>query len=162
MRALWLVRHGHAETGLLGQPDHERALSPQGEQEVRELAQRFHGKISPSLAVVSPARRTQQTAGLLLEAFPSCVVHTEKSLYLAEVQALNQILLSFPATHFSIALIGHNPGLSEWIIDLCREPCLFETAGAVLLHSEASSWDDFIVQPRKIVFSHRAGDLHDA
>lgn len=61
------MRHGRAEVGAPGQPDHERSLTPEGLVEVQQIASAlpWTGWHVPRL-FSSPYRRAQQTADALV------------------------------------------------------------------------------------------------
>lgn len=123
MRSLTLLRHGHAVNATPGTRDADRPLSATGRQEAiasaRKLATR---QPVPTLLLVSPALRTQQTAELLqAHAFPDAPVLTERLLYLATLVQLLDCLRDLDDGIGSVVLVGHNPGLSELCTHLARD-----------------------------------------
>lgn len=65
---LYILRHGIAEDGHPGQPDSERALTPEGKKKLRAILRvaRDAG-VHPSLIMTSPLKRAVQTAQIAAE-----------------------------------------------------------------------------------------------
>lgn len=65
---IYLLRHGVAEDGQAGQPDSERALTPDGRKKLRTVLKVAAGAgLAPSLILTSPYKRALQTAQLAAE-----------------------------------------------------------------------------------------------
>jgi phosphohistidine phosphatase len=60
---IYILRHGIADEAPAGQPDSERALTPEGKKKLRAVLKLARdGKVAPSLILTSPYRRAVQTA----------------------------------------------------------------------------------------------------
>jgi len=65
---IYILRHGIAEDGGAGQPDSERALTPEGRKKLRNILRTAaKAGVSPSLILTSPYRRALETAQLAAE-----------------------------------------------------------------------------------------------
>lgn len=65
---IYILRHGIAEDGQSGQPDSERALTPEGKRKLRGILRAVHAAgVAPALILTSPYRRAVQTAQLAAE-----------------------------------------------------------------------------------------------
>jgi len=65
---IYILRHGVAEDGQPGQPDSERALTPDGRKKLRNvLRTAATAGVAPSLILTSPYKRALQTAQLAAE-----------------------------------------------------------------------------------------------
>jgi len=65
---IYILRHGIAEDGGAGQPDSERALTPEGRKKLRNvLRTAAKAGVAPSLILTSPYRRALETAQLAAE-----------------------------------------------------------------------------------------------
>ena len=65
---IYILRHGIAEDGQAGQPDSERALTPDGRKKLRSvLREAASAGVAPSLILTSPYKRALQTAQLAAE-----------------------------------------------------------------------------------------------
>ena len=128
MRELILLRHGHAVPTAIDGQDAERPLSDSGAHQARQTAQRLRAdELLPELILTSPARRAADTARLLQLglALPAPAVQTEPLLYLAETAVLRSVIGRCPADVRRLLVVGHNPGLSELLMELMpRGPAL--------------------------------------
>jgi phosphohistidine phosphatase len=60
---IYLLRHGIAETGRVGHPDSERALTTEGREKLRRVLKRARAaEVEPTLILSSPYRRALETA----------------------------------------------------------------------------------------------------
>lgn len=109
---LLLIRHAKAEDGDV---DFERPLTRRGRRDAGALGTWLAGReMLPDLAVVSPARRAQQTweaASAALEPAPPEV--TDGRIYDNDPAGLLDIVRQSGAEVSSIALVGHNPSMEE-------------------------------------------------
>ena len=112
---IYLLRHGIAEDGGPGMPDHERALTDEGWTRLRTAASTWRRLVpTPQVILVSPLRRALQTA----EVFAEAVAFTGElrvadalipngapsvALSMLEAEALSQTE--------AVAVIGHEPHL---------------------------------------------------
>ena len=140
---LLLMRHGQAE---FRNPsgDRERSLTPRGKLQVQSTGKQLQQhQLSPTLALVSEAQRTQDTASLLQSLWPSAHWKTLQQLYLATpfstLQLLDEEELS---SHDTLLLVGHNPGFSELATHFSDVRVGLDTASAAWLELDASSWKE--------------------
>lgn len=111
-----LLRHAHAQwPGYEGQ-DFDRPLTPRGWLDARAAARAIHaaGHV-PGLLLVSPARRTRETAAALQAecAIADRDIRFVAALYNAPARVLEAELRAALAQCGQVALIAHNPGISE-------------------------------------------------
>ena len=65
---IYILRHGIAEDGQAGQPDGERALTPDGKKKLRNVLKvAASAGVTPALILTSPLRRALQTAQIAAE-----------------------------------------------------------------------------------------------
>jgi phosphohistidine phosphatase len=136
-RELVLFRHGEAAPARGAGGDYARELTASGRQVVTRAAAQLAMEVARS-ASVTPARamllhslapRAAQTAALLVEALalPGLVVQALEPLYLAPPERIGNLLATHAADATWVAVVGHNPGLSEFgaLLDLrCRDSAL--------------------------------------
>lgn len=104
---LILWRHAEAEAQLAGQTDMERSLTPRGERQARRMADWLEQRLAPSTRVlVSPARRTRQTAQALKRDF-------EVVAALAPGASAADLLSAarWPQSAEPVLIVGHQPTL---------------------------------------------------
>lgn len=134
MRTLIVVRHGKSDWSG-DEPDRERPLARRGLREVPETAAwiaAHHPLID--LAVVSPARRAQQTWQLVAEALPAePEVVTDERVYAAWGRDLADLVRALPGAAACVVLVGHNPGLEELVAELTGEGVELPTSAAAVI-----------------------------
>lgn len=118
MRQLILMRHAEAqpssEAGDIG-----RALTVHGQNDAeaigRALAERG---ACPDHALVSSARRAQETWEAVRGAFGDVVTEVERALYDADSIALRHRIEDAEDSCTSLILIAHNPAIHRLAVDL--------------------------------------------
>lgn len=119
MRRLMLLRHAKTERGVPGQRDRDRRLTARGHDDAPLIGAYMarHGLV-PDLAVVSPARRAQETWSLIaasIEGAPRVV--NDERVYNASTDSLIALIAETNAAR-SLLIVGHNPGLHDVAVRL--------------------------------------------
>jgi phosphohistidine phosphatase len=119
MRRLMLLRHAKTERADPGQRDRDRKLTKRGRDDAALIGAYMarHG-LNPDLALVSPAKRAQETWALLAPAFakvPRLV--NEERIYNATTEVLFKIISETRGAHI-LVVVGHNPGLHDIAVQL--------------------------------------------
>ena len=143
------MRHGHAEPERADLPDIDRRLDERGRKEARQGARDLlSAGYVPDLLFTSPAPRARETALLLARGLGLADerVRLEPVLYLASSSTLLQVLQQCPDTARTVALVGHNPGLSELArrFDAQRTQIELRTGGVCCLDLGGESWSDLV------------------
>jgi len=119
MKRLVLIRHGHALPATPGQSDLERPLSSSGEREVDQVAERLlDSEWQPQRIICSHAPRARMSADILADRLQLPAPLTEEALYLASCAVLQQVITRYGDAFDAIAIVGHNPGLTQLVRDL--------------------------------------------
>ena len=116
MKRLTLMRHGDAQWKDPDISDFARPLNRKGQSEAESMARRLMElALIADLVLVSPARRTSQTADVLAHelSLPSRNVRRLEELYLARAQDILAVVRGTGPKIQHLMIIGHNPGLSE-------------------------------------------------
>jgi len=119
---LYLVRHGKAAAGPR---DAERPLTADGLEEMRRIARRLARLgLAFDATLTSPLVRARQTAEVLAEAGIAGAVEECSALAPGGTlaQALDQAARRHAGGAERIALVGHEPTLSEWAAILIGAP----------------------------------------
>ena len=120
---IWLIRHAKSSWAEPGLSDFERPLNDRGRRDGPRMATWLSKEPAPARWIwCSPARRAVETAEFVRQGFdlPEQAVVTEQSLYHATPEALLDVLRSTPSDVTSVALVAHNPGLTELVNGLGR------------------------------------------
>jgi phosphohistidine phosphatase len=119
MRRLMLLRHAKTERAEPGAPDRDRALSKRGRADAPLIGGYMarHAFV-PDLALVSPAKRAQETWKLLAACFAKTPkVRSEERIYNAAAEKLMALVAATEGAH-SLLLVGHNPGIHDLAVRL--------------------------------------------
>lgn len=111
MKNLIFMRHGQASFGAMA--DHDRPLTPAGQEQARRAAQNLlRRNLRPTLLLASPLLRAQQTGQIVSEVL-QVPLHTAFDLDgRLSAQGLVQWAQEQLNTADSVLLIGHNPNVS--------------------------------------------------
>ena len=120
MLTLSLFRHTKSNWPDTDLGDFDRALAPRGEQAAPAMGAYMRSiDLSPELVLCSPALRAVQTARLTLSELPETPkIEFDERLYHAGSDDLLAILREVSDSFESIMIIGHNPGLHVFALDL--------------------------------------------
>ncbi|MGH0033067.1 MAG: SixA phosphatase family protein [Myxococcota bacterium] len=153
MRDLYLLRHAKSDWGDDRQDDHDRPLAPRGERACAAVGPELgRGSPPPRLALCSSARRAVDTLErVLAHLTPTPPLRIENDLYLASTSQLFEALAGLDDALDAVLMVGHNPGLQAFALDLAGEGDRdaydrlrhkLPTAGLVHLRFPAERWRD--------------------
>ncbi|MET8846564.1 histidine phosphatase family protein [Amycolatopsis sp. NPDC004625] len=164
----WLIVLRHAKSDWSeGLPDHERPLAPRGVRDAPRLGRWLveTGRV-PELVVCSAARRTRETWHRVSGELPaSPPVEYDDDLYGADVPELLNAARRTPGDVTTLALVGHEPGVSEVTLHLAghgedtrQVQTKFPTGAAAVL-ATADPWD--ALRTARLVAFFRPRDFTD-
>lgn len=148
MLRLTLIRHANAEWKDANIPDFDRPLNKRGLTEAEGLGNvLLEARLVPELVLASTAKRTQQTAEIVGRLLGVAVrrVKPVEQLYLARAEVILSLAQATGPKVHHLAIVGHNPGISELARDLAGEQTRvleLSTACACTLTFTATSWAD--------------------
>ncbi len=118
---IWLLRHAQAEFASSSGRDEDRRLSAAGRATCHELQSWFRNyrQALPGTLLVSPARRTLETAETALDRLDLPAVRREPRLWNAGTGDLIRLIDGYSTEPLPLMLIAHNPGLEDLVIWLC-------------------------------------------
>jgi phosphohistidine phosphatase len=119
MRRLLLLRHAKTERPESGERDRDRKLTSRGRDDAPMIgAYMADHRLIPDLALVSPAKRAEETWALIAEAFKNAPrVAKDERIYNATTEMLLQVV-SEARDATSLLVVGHNPGLHDLAVRL--------------------------------------------
>ncbi len=123
MKRLMLMRHAKSSWEQPGQADFDRPLNPRGERSARLIGTYLRQRgCEPDLILCSSACRTRETVAGLLEQLsrPPDVVYSD-GLYLADPDAILDMISAVDDKFRRVLVVGHNPGIEELAIALIAE-----------------------------------------
>lgn len=121
---LIIMRHAKSDWNHEHISDFDRPLNSRGKQDAPRMAQWMKDvALRPEVLICSPAVRASQTAAEIIKHLdiPESSVIYDKRMYLASTATLCKIVKETDDRIKSTMLIGHNPGLEDLAIELCKE-----------------------------------------
>lgn len=118
MKKIILLRHGKSAWNNPNLTDHDRPLADRGLDNVSEMGFRLKEKgIAPDLILSSTATRASQTAEILAEVLhtPKSKIVYDKNLYHASYTTILKCIQRQDDTLELIIVVGHNPGMNDFI-----------------------------------------------
>ena len=125
MKHLWIIRHAKSSWAEAGRTDFERDLNPRGERNGLQMQSHLATlEQAPQWLWTSSARRAQRTAQFVRAGFgvPESHCQTLAELYHADAYQLLDVLQRTPADIRSVAVVAHNPGLTDLVNSLGPGP----------------------------------------
>lgn len=147
MKRLTLIRHAKSDWNDPTATDFQRTLNARGRKAAPLMGQRMHQRgIRPELLISSPAQRARQTAELLAAqlALPAAGIRYDEALYGASLHQLIEVIDGLPELHH-IAVVGHNPGLTDLGLWLCAAaPNWLPTCAVLELELMIGDWPEIM------------------
>jgi phosphohistidine phosphatase len=150
MKTLLIIRHANAlHKSTNG--DFERQLSPTGLKEALLMANKVKeaGHV-PQLIISSEAARAKTTATIFADTLGLPAPQTQMAIYDGNEKKLLNIINKFPDETDNIALVGHNPDISNLLFLLTGKHVDVPTCTVALLSFEFNEWE---------AISRNTGDL---
>ena len=147
MKRLYLLRHAKSSWRDATLDDVARPLNKRGRRDAPRMGAALGRRLSPMTFHCSPARRAQLTFAGLCAGWSGlqaeyCIV--DNALYTFDVGALLDWIGARPEEGQELAIIGHNPALTD-LVNRLAGPATLEnlpTAGWVELDLPILSWSD--------------------
>lgn len=151
-RRLILLRHAKSAWPD-GVADRERPLAERGRKAAPVIgAYMAREKLIPDLALVSPARRAQETWKLVRDALPKKVAERgAPSVYEVSADRIVDVIRTVEPGIRTLLVVGHNPGVenaaSLLVADgdadaMGRMKEKFPTAGLAVIDFDVDGWDE--------------------
>ena len=143
-KELLLVRHAKSSWDDPYLDDHDRPLNERGLRNAPEMGKRLQGcSVRPEVWISSTALRAITTAEIIAEeiGFPQDQIQRSKDLYHASATELQVFIAGLDDQIYSIALFGHNPGMTSLVANLYGLPIdNLPTCGVVHLLFNENTW----------------------
>ena len=117
MKRLIVVRHAKSSWSESDKNDHDRPLNSRGKKDAPEMAKRLRKRgIKVDLFLSSTALRARTTAQYFADEydFSKKDIVLEEKLYLAPAEAYYEVLSKLDDKYDTVAVFGHNPGITEF------------------------------------------------
>ncbi len=142
MKLLTLIRHAKADSPAGIKSDFDRPLSPRGAADVPRVAGRYAPPQPPQWILVSSAARAMATARLFIDTcnYPASLLSPSDALYHADWRQLLALLQQTDEQYQHVAVVGHNPTISELSAMLSGQPDRFSPGTVATLRLDIPRW----------------------
>jgi len=142
MKSLLIMRHAKSSwhNDLLG--DHDRPLNKRGKEEAPLMGNLLkQEEIVPDLIISSTAERAVATAEAVALAcdYENDIRYT-RQFYHADPETYLEVLRELPDEINGVMIVGHNPGMQEFVADLTGVDTRFTTANIAHVQLLIQSW----------------------
>ena len=152
MKRLLLIRHAKAEHENK-YSDFERPLTEKCMEDATIMAQRLVAEdIKPALIIASPALRTHTTANIFSEHLLSHEIETNEKIYDASENTLLHIINHLPEDRDFVAIVGHNPGISQILYYLTGKIKDVPTCAVALIEFDEEEWQALSMEMGELTY----------
>lgn len=160
MKKLYIIRHAKSDWSGFGESDFERGLNSRGKKDATKISKKLFGERPiPELIVSSTALRAKLTAEIFAEGLKlnKNEILFFDQLYHATSEMIFQTIASISDNYNHIALVCHNPGITDFANQLVPGVHLdnMPTTGVFALDADAEKWQDFEQSGKKFLFFER-------
>jgi phosphohistidine phosphatase len=143
IKQLVVIRHAQAESH---HKDFERELSAFGIKQIESIAKKISIQaIKIDKVLYSAAKRTKQSAEILVSQLGQKIaMEADDQLYLCSASYLYDAIAITDSSTSTLCLIGHNPGISEFVNSLIQTPIFkeLETANVFVINLNIDNWTE--------------------
>jgi phosphohistidine phosphatase len=156
MKTLFLVRHAKSSWKDFNLDDRDRPLNKKGECDA-PLMGKYLKKLNvrPSLIISSPAKRAISTAKIIASQidYEKKKIITDENIYLATPEELSKQIIKCNNDINSLMLVGHNPGITEFLNLLCKDNIEnMPTCSVACIEFQTNEWAYICDQKGKLKF----------
>ncbi|HZN33264.1 MAG TPA: histidine phosphatase family protein [Pirellulaceae bacterium] len=144
MKTLLLLRHAKSSWKDSEIDDHDRPLNNRGKRDAPRMGQLLKDEqLFPDYLITSSAKRCRKTAEHVIHASGyRGETRITGEIYEADAEKLRESLAALPAEPARVLLIGHNPGLEEFVERLTGAYTPLTTAALAQLELPIDRWRD--------------------
>lgn len=145
MKTLLIMRHAKSSWSNMNMSDHERPLNGRGKEDAPRMGQLLKDEdLVPDLIISSTANRALSTAeAVALAADFEGELKSTRRFYHAGPETYIEVLQTVDDAFNCVMVVGHNPGMAEFVDDLTGRPEHFTTANIAHVELPIESWADF-------------------
>ncbi len=146
MKTLYLLRHAKSSWKDIQISDHDRPLNSRGKRDAPRMGKLMKSlSLNPDLILSSTAVRARKTAELVSKASQlECPVELREELYHASVIDYYDILHTLYYDENSLMIIGHNPGMEDFLYSMTAQTDPMKTATLAEIAIPVATWKDFL------------------
>lgn len=148
MKAIYLIRHAKSDWNNPNLSDFDRPLNKRGKRDAPFMGKKLNS-LTPNidLIIASPAKRALETVKAICPEIDYSFdnIQFDESVYHSSYNNLNSIVNNLNNELNSIALVGHNPGLtnfSNYLTDNYIDNIV--TSGIVKIELDIDNWNEIV------------------
>lgn len=140
MKTLLVLRHAKSSWDT-DREDFDRPLSKRGKRDAPRVGELvLQQGLCPDVILSSPARRARHTAEAVNRVCGEAVLTLQDEFYPGGPQDYVRALHGLGESVMSAMIVGHNPGLEDWLSQLGFETEKFPTAALVHIELPVTFW----------------------
>ena len=153
MKTLLLMRHGKSSWSDEALADHDRPLKTRGQEAADRIGRLLsESNLVPDHILTSSAVRAFETTQRVIQAANwKEDAEVVPGLYHADPKSLVAIVSRVPNGVDRLLVIGHNPGLENWLTCLIGRIETFPTATLAQIELDIESWLDLTPETRGLM-----------
>jgi phosphohistidine phosphatase len=162
MKTLLILRHAKSSWGNARLSDHDRPLNERGKADAPRMGKLLRQEnLVPDLIISSSAERALATAeAVALACGYEAEIEVTRQLYHAYPDAYRQVLQRHGGQHKCVMVVGHNPGMEEFVEALTGHSEIMSTAALAQVQLNIASWGELTEEtPGKLVNLWRPKEL---
>ncbi len=142
MKTLLILRHAKSSWKHAGLADHDRPLNRRGDRDAPRVGLLLRRQaLTPDLIISSTAERARSTAAQVADRSGyGGPVELRRQLYLAEPEAIVDVVRSLGSEASRVLVVGHNPGLEELVARLSGHAEVLPTAALAQIELPIAEW----------------------
>lgn len=150
MKSLLLLRHGKSSWSDDSLADHDRPLKKRGRRAAQQMGRLLAAlQLVPDLVLTSTAIRARDTAVLMADtAGYRGTISAIAELYHADPAAFVEVVSQISTEPEVILVVGHNPGMEEWLRQLVESQHEMPTAAVAQIELPVESWGEVTQETR--------------
>jgi len=145
MRRLLLIRHAKSSHKFDELDDHERPLNKRGQRDSVTMARLISDKNEPLDVIYSSTAVRALDFAQIISEFTHITLVPELSFYTFDVDELIEILRSLPNNLYNVAIVTHNPAITQAVNRLTNQQLKnVPTSGVVAINCPIDEWADLL------------------
>lgn len=148
MKTIYLIRHAKSSWNSFSLNDFDRPLNNRGKKDAPFIGKKLKFLLfNPDKILSSPSKRTTKTIKLISKevGFNFNNVIFKQELFLASLHTYKSELNSLSNTIQSVAIVGHNYGISDFANYLTDNAVgAMPTCGVTKINFDIDSWEEII------------------
>jgi phosphohistidine phosphatase len=152
MKKLLLIRHAKSSWKYPELEDHDRPLNKRGERDCIRMAEYLSQRGEKLDAIYSSSAVRALTLAQTMGDTLNVPVTSRQALYTFGVGALASVIRQFPSTLYKVAVVGHNPAITELANHLTKANIdNVPTSGIATIECNIERWSELTPESSRLI-----------